>query len=275
MSLKSLEPVPIRKTKHKRFPQLGIVAALVILIAAIVWALTAGRNGGGTGEQRPLKADFETVWAWADAEYAGGSQSAEWAFRWDGAAGVKAVRALAADLGFNLSGKLAEGGGTIDVVASNPEYEMTLWIRSRQPSGAIADPTEAAKDKELYDIVLLLNAAEHSRKQAVANAIAKVEDEVSRTGLDLRGGMTVKGLSTGEGAGSRIVKAAGASETEAYDDGHTSSLTYFSAKLGSKVQSGSNSVNLQIAESSSGTGGAPQLIVGVPLITGDYALQDP
>lgn len=277
MVRQSLEFTPIRKMKRNRFPYAGIVAALLILACAVAWAAFKGR-GGHEDAIRPLQADFESVWSWSDAEFAGGAQRAEWTFRWDGTAGLKDAESLAADLGFNLNGKLNGGSGTVDVVASDPAYKLTLWVHSRQSQGTGSASDRGAvggkATKPLYDIVLLLNAAEHAEKQTMADAIAKVEKNVAETGVDLRGGLTVKGTATAEGAGARIVKAASAKETEAYDDGHTSSLTYYTPRLGSRAASGAKTVNLQVAESVSTAGKTPELIVGVPLITGDYSLQD-
>ena len=176
---------------------------------------------------------------------------------------------FAAGLGFELGDRLADGTKPVDVVASDPAYKMTLWIHSRPPADG-----DQAESPALYDIVLLLDAAKNEERQTLADAIGTVERHVAETDLELRGGFTVKGTAEREGARDRIAKAASAGEAEAYDDGHTSSLTYYSAALGSKVQSASKAVNLQIAETSSAAGKGPELIIGVPLITGDYTMQD-
>ncbi|QHW33146.1 hypothetical protein GZH47_21730 [Paenibacillus rhizovicinus] len=283
MAEKSLELTPIRSMKRKRFPQAGIFAALLILIGAVVWAVASGKNGqhSDSGALRPLSSDFESVWSWSDSEFAGGARSAQWTFRWDGAVSLQAAKAFAAGLGFHLSGQLSDSS-PIDVVASDAAYKMTLWLHSRQASeDETGDNTDTGTDasgltaeKPLYDIVLLMNASEDAEKQAMSTAIKQVEESIAHAGLPLRGGLTVKGNAAGDGAGARVAKAASAKETETYDDGHTSSLTYFSDKLASKVQSGEKTVNLQIAESVSGTGKVPELIIGVPLITGDYAMQE-
>ncbi|NBD27716.1 YwmB family TATA-box binding protein [Paenibacillus glycinis] len=261
--------IPIRKTKRGRAPLAGVLAALLILVAAIVWTLRNGKDDPAADRSRPLRADFETIWGWSDAEYAGGASGAEWSFRWDGTASPKAAKSFAAGLGFYLGDRLAEGTEPIDVVASDPAYKMTLWIHSRPRADG-----EQAENPAFYDIVLLLDAAKNEQRQTLADAIGKVERHVAESDLKLRGGFTVKGTAAREGARARVAKAASAGEAEAYDDGHTSSLTYYSAALGSKVQSASKAVNLQIAETSAAAGKGSELIIGVPLITGDYTMQD-
>ena len=220
---------PIRKTKRVSVPLAGVLAAVLILVAAVVWTLRNGKDDPASDRSQPLRADFETVWNWSDAEYAGGAADAEWSFRWDGTASPKAAKSFAAGLGFELGDRLADGTKPVDVVASDPAYKMTLWIHSRPPADG-----DQAESPALYDIVLLLDAAKNEERQTLADAIGTVERHVAETDLELRGGFTVKGTAEREGARDRIAKAASAGEAEAYDDGHTSSLTYYSAALGAR-----------------------------------------
>lgn len=297
MDEKSPKLIPIRSMKRKRFPQAGVFAALLILAGAIVWAVANGRGGQGAEPYHPLRADLEAVWTWSDPEFAGGAQLAQWTFRWDGSARLEEAKRLASGLGIPLSGPLSEGSGSIDVVASDSTYKLTLWIHSQQAAEQAADTdadgktgeaagkdTNKVADKDtnlssaqaenaLYDVVLLLDAPDHADKQAILSEVGSVEKAIEHEEIELRGGFTVKGTAAGDGAGAQIAKIASAKEAEAYKDGSTSSLTYFSDKLGSKVQSGEQPVNLQIAESVPKAGEAPELVIGVPLITGDYARQ--
>ncbi|MBO7746933.1 YwmB family TATA-box binding protein [Paenibacillus sp. MWE-103] len=263
----SMTPVPIRKTKRGRRPQIGVLAALLVLAAAAAWAILRG-NGDDGASAGPLRADFETVWRWSDAAYAGGAGGAAWSFRWDGAADLKAANDFASALGFKLSGRLNADGGPVDVVASDPDYKLTLWVRSQPAKDG------ARQGDPRYDVVLLLDAAGQAERSVIGAGIARVEKAMrAASDLELRGGFTVKGRPAAEGAGARVAKAAEAEETEAYDDGNTSSLTYYSGALGSRVLSGSKPVNLQIAESRGTPRTGAELIIGVPLITGDYTMQ--
>ncbi|MFC4812741.1 YwmB family TATA-box binding protein [Paenibacillus sp. GCM10023250] len=267
MAVRSVTPVPIRKTKRGSRPPIGVLAALLVLAAAAAWAILRGKDGGDASG--PLRADFETVWRWSDGAYAGGADEAAWSFRWDGSAGLKTANAFASALGFKLNGRLDAGGAPVDVVASDyPDYKLTLWVRSRPAKDG------ARPEAPLYDIVLLLDAARQADRGVIGAGIARVDKAMlDASGLQLRGGLTVRGRPAAEGAGARVAEAAEAKETEAYEDENTSSLTYFSGALGSRVLSGSKPVNLQIAESRGASGTGPELIIGVPLITGDYTMQ--
>lgn len=268
MAITSPEPISIRKMKRRQAPHVGVLAALLVLAAAASWAVWHGKDGdaGKTAEQ-PLSVDFRSLWQWTNAEFAGGARTADWSFRWDGDGNLADARKLASGLGLQLSGKL-DGNTPIDVMASDPEGKTTLWVHTL-PAGRLTEES----DKSAYEFVLLLNAAENADYPAIATAVAGAERAIAQAGLAFQGGLTVKGTAAAPGADKRIAKAASAKEEEAYDDGHTSSLTYYSAALATRITSGAKPVNLQIAESPALAGKGDDLVVGMPLITGDYAQQ--
>jgi hypothetical protein len=70
------------------------------------------------------------------------------------------------------------------------------------------------------------------------------------------------------------VETAAAKRVEGYDDGRTSSITYYTLKLGTQADSGGRKVNLQIAVTRPDAGADAELVLGVPLITGDYSVQE-
>ncbi|RAP76966.1 YwmB family TATA-box binding protein [Paenibacillus montanisoli] len=251
--------------RQKRTPNWGIIIAALILLAAGCWTVYAGKTkSSNTAAGERLLHDFEAVYAWSGSEYIGGAEGAHWSFRWDGRADRKEAEQLAASLGFTLSSGLDEDE-PVDIMAANDAERMKLWIHSRSDA---FDPAGAKP----YELILLLDLGAGSARSEMEEALGRIGRAAED--LDIRAGFTVRGAPIREGGAARLAEAASAQEVEAYDDGHTQSLTYFSKLLQSSVQSGDAKVNLQLAESAGAGGESSELIIGVPLITGDYTLQN-
>ncbi|SDW48852.1 YwmB family TATA-box binding protein [Paenibacillus sp. CF384] len=249
--------------RPKRTPKWGVLTALLVLLAAGLWgAYYANDKEAPTSGRERLRHDFEQVWAWSGGEFEGGAEQAHWTFRWDSSSDRKGAERLAASLGFQLAASL-DGNEPVDVMASNEAGHMKLWIHTKPGID------ESSADKP-YELVLLLDAAVGTSRTSMDEMIGNVEQ--SAEGLDIQGGFTVRGIPIREGGAARIAATAAAKEMESYNDGHTESITYYSEALQSSVRSGSAKVNLQLAESSASAGEEGELIVGVPLITGDYSL---
>ncbi|WP_219838754.1 YwmB family TATA-box binding protein [Paenibacillus sp. R14(2021)] len=256
--------VPIRKMKRSRGPVFSLIAALLVLTAAVIWTLQHRDNRTRQSGDEPLRHDFDTVWSWGQSAFKGGSEEARWSFRWDGTTSLKAAKLFAERLGFTLSSNA--GSKPVDIMAANPAHKMTLWLHPQQA----ADGTSTSD----YELVLLFDAVQPAEQSSIRASLGSIEAARNAARIQLQGGFSVKGTSASADAASRIVRLASAREMESYDDGHTSSLTYYTPDLELEVQSGSSSVNLQIAVSHASKNQAEELIFGVPLITGDYTVQD-
>ncbi|WP_308636038.1 YwmB family TATA-box binding protein [Paenibacillus silvisoli] len=253
--------------RQKRTPKPGISIAVLILLAVMSWSVYASKTNDSTKPataDESLLHDVETVYKWSGSEYRGGAEGARWSFRWDGRSDREAAEELAASLGFTLSSELVESE-PVDIMAENETARMKLWIQSR-PQAYDSD------ENKPFELVLLLDMDAGADQTAIAEALKPVNQATKP--LDMQAGFTVRGEPIRTGSVERLEDAASAQEVEAYDDGHTKSLTYSSKLLRTSVRSGGADVNLQLAESAAIGGGSPELIIGVPLITGDYTLQN-
>ncbi|MBW7458852.1 YwmB family TATA-box binding protein, partial [Paenibacillus sepulcri] len=89
--------------------------------------------------------------------------------------------------------------------------------------------------------------------------------------VPLKGSFTVRAMPAAGASAKAFARLAAAKQIESYDDGNTRSVTYLSPKLRSEIMSGTQSVNMQIAQVHSMSGDEGELVIGVPLITGDYS----
>ncbi|AZN43172.1 YwmB family TATA-box binding protein [Paenibacillus albus] len=254
--------------KYRRQSQGGILAVVLLLLSLVTWTLWHNRHVPVTSSgDLAVSHDFEQVWKWSNTSYVGGAGMAHWSFRWDGGAKAEGIERLAAALGFTLATGL-NGDAPVDITATNDTDRLKLWVRSK-PVGQLGDTADKP-----YELVLLLDTVRGTDDKKIADEVKKVENAAIAAGLLLQGGFTVRGEMVQANAPDRIAAAAGAAELEAYDDSHTSSLTYYSESLQSGVQSGAAKVNLQIAGALTTGQAARELIIGVPLITGDYTEQE-
>ncbi|WP_274649168.1 YwmB family TATA-box binding protein [Paenibacillus humicola] len=254
----------------------GVLAAITVLLAAGCW--TVWREQAAKREEAAAKpahvsviGDFDAVWSWSGPSFAGGADGAKWTIRWDEAAAwsLEDARKLAGLLGIVLAeqsgGPLTGGGGGAVYTGRKTAggMELTIWLQA-----AAGESASAA------DAVVLLQPPAGTKAALIHNYAGRVEEAAAEAGLSLNGSFAVRGKPAGRDAAARIADAAGAERRESYDDGHTRSVTYYSPKLKTGVTSAGKPVNLQIAESGAAGGGEAELIVGVPLITGDYTVQD-
>jgi len=258
--------------RSRRSGGLGILVAIVVLLAAGGWAVWRGQPGSDPSMSiesgRPLLHDFAEAWSWSEDAFFGGAKQAAWSFRWDGRWKPEQARSLAERLGISLSLRQGDLQGS-DALAnaytgakdSGRGYAVTFWMLPG-----------AGQDK-LSDAVILLQAAEGVNEDAIAGAADEIEQVASELGLQMDYSFSVRGKPANDDASARIVRSADAKRLEVYDDGNTSSMTYYTPKLESRTDSGGRQVNLQIAETRPGAGADAELVIGVPLITGDYGIQ--
>ncbi|REE87499.1 TATA-box binding protein [Paenibacillus taihuensis] len=253
------------RRRQSRGGMLAVVIFLLILVGFTVWH---NRNiPASSGTTLALSHDFEQVWQWSSDSYAGGAEGAHWSFRWDGGGKAEGIEQLAASLGFALPSSL-DGDAPVDITATNDADRLKLWVRSK-PAGQL----DGDSSNSPYELVLLLDTVRGTGNKEISEEVEKVEHAAIDAGLLVQGGFTVRGEMVQADAPDRLAAIAKAKEIEAYDDSHTSSLTYYSESLKSGVQSGAEKVNLQIANALTTGTTARELIIGVPLITGDYTEQ--
>lgn len=251
----------------------GLVVVLSLLLAGAVSAAwihsgdyRPAAAGLGTGD---LTADAERLWTWADAELSGGSIGASWSARWDAALDPAHAAALASEL------RLAEAGPRM--LREERLYRFVLWLDDGGTAQALLDGSGAEQslpddgEGEPIRAVLLLDSkpglGQAEWTALLADAAAALEgSDIASASLSFRG------AAEAGRAVDRIAQAAGAKETERYEDGGTTSVAYYTDKLSvSPVTAGAGSVNLQLAARYDSLSRNWQIAGGVPLITGDYA----
>ncbi|MFC4102232.1 YwmB family TATA-box binding protein [Paenibacillus xanthanilyticus] len=263
----------------------GVVLALAVLISAAGWALWSNRaeSGGEKGDQVSIMRDFREVWTWSDASFRDGAASAAWSFRLDGRWTQGQLRWIAETLGIETvfaEDEHAYSGVTASA-GPNPG-KTTLWYRpsdtaemktGSEDAGAVNGGETDSGSIVYADAVLLIEFRAGVELASIGNAVEELETRMRKEGLAFQSGFVGRGSKSelADDAAGAIALRAEAARKESYDDGHTASMTYFTSKLESGVESGGKRVNLQIAHS---RGAKPELTVGVPLITGDYASEN-
>ncbi|MFB9324891.1 YwmB family TATA-box binding protein [Paenibacillus aurantiacus] len=260
----------------------GVLLALAVLVAAAGWAIWNKQSAGGTatGEKAAIMRDFREVWTWSDASFRDGSASAAWSFRFDGRWTKNQAQWVAEELGIETV--VAEDNHTYSGVSTSTgpiPRKTTLWYRIAatdeqrgETAGGLATDADGAEEA---DMVLLLEFGTGVELASIGNAVEELETKMKKEGLAYRSGFVGRGVRNdrADDAAGAIALRAEAARKESYDDGHTASITYYTSKLNSAVDSGGKRVNLQIAHSRS-RDAKPELIVGVPLITGDYTAEN-
>lgn len=253
---------------RRRQPRGGMLAVIIFLLILVGFTVWHNRNiPASSNTELTVSHDFEQVWQWSSTSYVGGAEGAHWSFRWDGEGNAEGTRQLADALGFTLPSRL-DGDAPVDITATNAADRLKLWVRTK-PAGQLSGNSSESP----YELILLLDTARGSESKAISDEVEKVERAAIAAGLLMQGGFTVRGEMLQVDAPDRLAAQAAAKEVEAYDDTHTSSLTYYSESLRSGVQSGAAKVNLQIASALTTGSTGRELIIGVPLITGDYTDQ--
>ncbi|MBB3072135.1 hypothetical protein FHS14_005150 [Paenibacillus baekrokdamisoli] len=218
-----------------------------------------------------LQKDFSAIWSWSEDELKGGSSGARWSFRWDGHLKRSDAEEAASQLGIDLKATAVNTyeGKKEELDGHN---KLTIWIHTdqQQQSETVKTMSTAVQKDEPVDLVILFEPEKGSAYKRIANAMTSIEKTIIPLEASIKGSFALRGIPISQDAAGQIALRADAKQQETYDDGHTSSNTYLSSKLRSQVSSGTKMVNLQIAEAASSAGISAELIVGVPLITGDY-----
>lgn len=284
-----MEAAGANKTASRYAKKDVIVALLLVIIIAGGLSVWKWRSAG-TSEASPLLHDFNQIWSWSDGVLEGGAQGGSWSFRWDGSSTYGDIARIASQ--FNIA--LEEEQGQVfrgEQEGGDGLYKLTLWAKLHK-TGALdgagnAGKTGEADDAEstdnansensanraIADVVLLLNVREGAPYRQLADSVDKADKTVARYAQGYKGSFAVRGYSglDGESPSVRIAGLAQAAERELYEDGGTRSGAYYSAQLESAVYSGNHKINLQIAERMPPTAARHELVIGVPLITGDYS----
>ncbi|GGE01593.1 YwmB family TATA-box binding protein [Paenibacillus nasutitermitis] len=250
--------------------RIGILAALfIVAVAAAVgfWQTRDSRSGPAADS---LLHDLSAVWTWGDAEFAGGAAGAVWSFRWDGEADAASARRFGerfdtkwtlvkTPLGEAYQGE-AEGG-------------LSIWYRQhKEDSGG--NPQQADGEDASVELIILLSPAKGSQLEMIKTAAAGIEEGAQAEKLSLKGSFTIRADPADRVSEKSIARLAAARQVEEYKDANTQSATYSSPALRTRIMSGNQSVNMQIAVVRSGQQEKVKLVIGIPLITGDYTAEN-
>ena len=88
------------------------------------------------------------------------------------------------------------------------------------------------------ELVILLEPGTGLAYESVIRSVSRIEEAVEALDAGIAGSFSVRGVPIEAGAAARIAYEASAKKQESYDDGNTSSITYFSSKLSTQVESG-------------------------------------
>ncbi|GGG76156.1 YwmB family TATA-box binding protein [Paenibacillus radicis (ex Gao et al. 2016)] len=252
-----------RQQLHAR---LAVLAAFVILVACGYWAFM--QKGNDTVEQSAFQHDIQSLWSWTDKLFTGGAGSAEWSLRWDaegdGATVGQLVQAMTSeDASSDKSVLYTEGAdeATIMLEAYGGELSIHSLPAGRQRRA-----------------ILQFRTSGEASKQNLLNLVQKVEEGLESADTKYSEGITARGKTEYNDAISRLVKAGQAREIEYYADGGTVSNSYYTDRLKKSVKSGGKEgklISFQAASHREAGSKQHDLIVGLPLITGDYAKSTP
>ncbi|WP_336789504.1 YwmB family TATA-box binding protein [Paenibacillus sp. MMO-177] len=221
----------------------AVFLAAVVLVVGMIWAVF-NRDQLRSDENPGIVAhDLALLWQWTDKLYSNGAADTEWTIRWDleGENLEQAEQQLQAD-------EKGQKQGTLSIFPLTSDHKAMLVFTTNQK----------ADKKQLLAFV--------NRTEAV----------LKKAGVSYSGGMTVRGKTEYNNAAERLAKAAGGKRIDRYkDESGTVSEAYYSEKLFSSVEAGAGKkANLQVAEHRETESGALSLIVGTPLITGDYTVSE-
>ncbi|MFD0714429.1 YwmB family TATA-box binding protein [Paenibacillus sp. GCM10027626] len=242
----------------------GIALAVIVLLATAIYSLWNKEHLEQSvhGKTR-LMHDFAAVWDWMDDVLADGAAQGRWSFRMDGRWSQEETARLAGALGVTLSAEPAAEKGALGAATAGQAYSGKTEIDGvyrtivRYEAGAA---------------VVLVQTDAGAAKSKLAELILSLEQAATVNKLDYAGSFAVRGEPGQEDAAAVLAGKAKAERREVYNDGHTESITYSSPELQTGVASGAATVNLQIADISGDAGAPRELVVGVPLITGDYRM---
>lgn len=260
----SLEPN--RKNRSRR-NLVGVLLAILILVIGAIWASGNREKIRGTHTENASKGvlqhDLEVLWQWNDKVYTGGSSEAEWSLRWDVRGSGASLEQLSKTLfndgkGEDMDRIIANGADQLN--KELPEFGGTLSIHkipsSQQPV-----------------VMLLFQSRGSAERLKLLALIEKVEDNLRRGDTAFNGGITVRGYSVYNNAAERVGSLAEADRIDLYEDDGTISETLNTERLHGSIQAGDGkNANLQIAVHQETDNGKVSLIIGTPLISGDYTV---
>lgn len=236
----------VRKTADQaasRRARFGVIIAAVVLLSGVIWAAVNKDQIRVQKNDSILTHDIALLWQWTDKLYNKGAANTEWTLRWDlegdGAALTQADQKLKAD-------EIGQEQGTLSIFPLSSENQAMVVYVTKQGT---------------------------TKKQLLA-IVNEVEADLKESGLTYSGGMTVRGDTEYNNAAERLAHAAGGKRIDRYkDNSGTISEAYYSEKLFSAVEAGAGKkANLQIAAHRETESKQLSLIIGIPLITGDYTV---
>jgi len=256
----------------------GLVAAMAVLLTAAMLAAwwqrqpeAAGLAGGGAGSG--FRQDAEQLWTWADEALDEGAASAAWSARWDAALSAKEAAKLADKLG--LSAAPVAGFARQDEA-----YRLLLWSGAveanagdeaeaeAEAGGAIEAGTESRE--QAAPAVLLLEGSSGMDRETLFAVLEEAEAAIARYAKTPDASLSFRGEASRGDAPEVIARLAQAEEAERYEDGGTTSVTYYTDRLAASALSGERRVNLQVAVRLDDVRKLWLVTGGMPLITGEY-----
>lgn len=270
MSSMSMYPSIRTKRKQQLRTRAAIIAAILILIGGGFWSAVKQREANNAmQETSALQHDLKLLWQWSDKLFTDGADTAEWSFRWDaegeGATVEQLVQTITdADENFKKGMLYVEGADTASIEMT--DLGGTLSVYS-VPSGQ--------KRKAILLYQSNMNGNVPGTHKMLNEAIVKVEGALQQAGADYTEGLSVRGTTEHKDAVERLARAANAKKIDRYDDGGTVSASFYTEGLylSTPLENGSKKrVNLQSAVHRDTVTGEQNLIIGVPLITGDYSI---
>ncbi|SFF08340.1 TATA-box binding [Paenibacillus algorifonticola] len=242
--------------KIKRRSRIGVLAAALVLMFGAVWALvnqdkltTAGQAEGSL-----LQHDVKQMWSWSDGLLESGAPGAGWTLRWYASGEAAKLREqlfprYEGDAEGELSTLLPELGGklsmSVTATAGQGKQQMLLLFSPEQSKQA--------------DQHKLLSVIKH------------IESAMRRTNISYDGGITIRGLTEYNNVAERLAQLAAAEQVDRYDDAGTVSESFFTGGLKMSVRTGDKEANMQVAVHKGTDTGKLEVVIGIPLISGDYS----
>jgi hypothetical protein len=260
------------KVKHANKRKGGKRIAIFVLLICSMWAIWQAQHQTRVAPARQmLLDDLGSLWDMSDADMIGGAGGAAWTIRWnltarDGSM-ASLERALFTDAAGNPSGTTADQNGrSVTGVLPNYGGKVTLSL--------IASTVEKEQIMLLYETEQASEAGgTQLTKHELLRAADAVSSEVEVFTDDYENSMNVKGFTGNSDSLDRISRLAAAKQVDSYVDGGTVSDTFFTDKLKNEViVDNGHRANLQIALHHSTEEQKLELVVGVPVITGDYSI---
>ncbi|CAM3277542.1 YwmB family TATA-box binding protein [Paenibacillus lupini] len=235
-----------RKTADQAASQrarLGIIIAAVVLLSGVIWAAVNKDQIRNQKNDSVLAHDIALLWQWTDKLYNKGAANTVWTLRWD----IEGEGAVLEQTGQKLQAdEIGQEQGTLSIFPLSSENQAMIVYVTKQGT---------------------------AKKQLLA-IVNMVETDLKESGLTYSGGMTVRGDTEYNNAAERLAHAASGKRIDRYkDNSGTVSEAYYSEKLFSAVEAGAGKkANLQIAAHRETESKQLSLIIGIPLITGDYTV---